>query len=1485
MARIYISSTYSDLQACRERVCRALRQIGHDVVAMEDSVATDRRPLQKCLDDVSSSDIYVGLFAWRYGFIPEENNPDRRSITELEYGHACKNEIPTLIFILDKAASWSMEYVDRGEESQKIDSLRAELTNSKAVSFFKDCENLATLVSNGVTNKVKEIEDEEDERSGGWLEKHLNRTESEFISNMSGVDRLSADQAAARYVQLLVEKKTGPDEERAPARPLSEYVVQRGTKLVVFGDGGTGKTMSLLRLGFDAARRAKSDPTAPIPVYTKLNFFDTRETGFDRLIEIIAASTSLHRDHVLSLWKDDSRPILFLMDGFNEVGSDFQSSCALALEALLQRPQHLFVITSRPTSQVHPLVDRCKLDELKFVQLNDNQLEDLLARHGAAHLYQQMESELKDLVRTPFLLWALAQSCAGLAKAELPRNKGELYRNLIDRYLFDTHEAHKEPSPTEYHYERVKKPVLASIALRMIQDGVTRKVQDIQLLKEVHTQLKQIRAEYEGLFDVKAHELMPDPPSAKGIMDETVLNGVLRRVGETVEFMHQSVQDYFAAAAMLDWKADEILKLAPRSTSRRRFERSDGFEAIIMLAGLKKDTRELLSALIGHNPLLAAHCFAAASTVPRGILDTLLDQLKTMLTRQNPELRKLACACLGAARIQSEEFQRELINLALFDKEYEVRQAAIQSLVQTKSDFTLNHVLNLALSGANDDETLRNAKKALFDIDLKLGVQLLFDEWRKTGAGDEKRRLAEILLTPRSWNKEKVSHQLSLIRVDAIRRGDMQASESAREALDQLDVWQQSYKNELSSVTPVSEFARIMDEMERFRNMVPNMSVSELIEGLNQENHIDVRVVLEIGKRGTKECIEPLIEVLYRQHMSGNIDPIVNSLKRLDRLRATQLLQEGLQSSDYTRQTRAAVALGLMDDFESVALVQQALKVENSAFRGRAARVLGTCGTDEAIAALTDAANSETNEEVLIEILLALSNAKSKSANSAFLNLILRRQSMPQMDRRLSFAGGAIIKLLLGTVIDTAGASQVIAWLLEAARDQDSLVRANAISALGNFKDAGLEIQNILREALDDPEGIVRAAALKEVAKLTTTTKDLKILLDEMIKDDHAKVRVAVLDELTDRKMEEAQALIIEAALSDEDSYVRDAATVKLCAFAEPAIDQLSQVLQQESADRQVAAIKILANLLQNLSVIELENEALDDEIIESVHANLASMANEPDERVRLQAIRAMRSAHPPEPENSFIPVLVDIAWHDERVAVRQAAGQVLEFMKGGRDALFKPILDHINDPNEYAQLIKHIGENEPFLRDNGDLYALRGTLHEAQQSFDKALDDYERALDLGFDNALLRMRYAYIYEKLGQNEKALKAVEKAVKYEPGNARAHGDLGWYAYKIGDYPRAIEESRIALGLYSSLPIVAFNLGLACAASRRLDEAEAAYDEALKICNTISPEDQKSTIEDALKDIDELLGQQPQLAPDLDKFKSKLSSAIPTRKETP
>ena len=91
MAVIYISSTYEDLKNERQAAAQAVRRLGHSTKAMEDDAASDKRPLDKCLEDVRKCDAYVGIFAWRYGFIPDGTD---KSITHLEYEAAKKAGIP-----------------------------------------------------------------------------------------------------------------------------------------------------------------------------------------------------------------------------------------------------------------------------------------------------------------------------------------------------------------------------------------------------------------------------------------------------------------------------------------------------------------------------------------------------------------------------------------------------------------------------------------------------------------------------------------------------------------------------------------------------------------------------------------------------------------------------------------------------------------------------------------------------------------------------------------------------------------------------------------------------------------------------------------------------------------------------------------------------------------------------------------------------------------------------------------------------------------------------------------------------------------------------------------------------------------------------------------------------------------------------------------------------------------------------------------------
>jgi len=153
LALIYVSSTYEDLKEYRERVSHGLRQLGHNVRAMEEYVASDTRPLDECLQDVAACDIYVLIVAWRYGYVPPKGNPKKLSITELEYRHA--EAKPRLVFLLDEKQPWRPDFLEKGKGADKLTALRNELKKDHLASIFKSPDELAGLVTTAVTRQLE----------------------------------------------------------------------------------------------------------------------------------------------------------------------------------------------------------------------------------------------------------------------------------------------------------------------------------------------------------------------------------------------------------------------------------------------------------------------------------------------------------------------------------------------------------------------------------------------------------------------------------------------------------------------------------------------------------------------------------------------------------------------------------------------------------------------------------------------------------------------------------------------------------------------------------------------------------------------------------------------------------------------------------------------------------------------------------------------------------------------------------------------------------------------------------------------------------------------------------------------------------------------------------------------------------------------------------------------------------------------------------
>jgi hypothetical protein len=100
------------------------------------------------------------FFAHRYGYIPPRDNPQNKSITELEYRQAVKAEKYKLLFLLDEQAAWrpgfSDSYTKEGEQGERIRRLRQEIEQEQLVSFFQNPDQLASKVVTAVANYEEE---------------------------------------------------------------------------------------------------------------------------------------------------------------------------------------------------------------------------------------------------------------------------------------------------------------------------------------------------------------------------------------------------------------------------------------------------------------------------------------------------------------------------------------------------------------------------------------------------------------------------------------------------------------------------------------------------------------------------------------------------------------------------------------------------------------------------------------------------------------------------------------------------------------------------------------------------------------------------------------------------------------------------------------------------------------------------------------------------------------------------------------------------------------------------------------------------------------------------------------------------------------------------------------------------------------------------------------------------------------------------------
>ena len=127
---VMISSTFADFVQHREALISAISGQGLHPIAMEqDSALPAGTVIDSSLQKVRDSAAYLGIIGFRYGNIPDsaEHNPERLSLTELEFREARELGRPVLLFIMGPDHDVKPRDVESDpEKKHKLDAFRED---------------------------------------------------------------------------------------------------------------------------------------------------------------------------------------------------------------------------------------------------------------------------------------------------------------------------------------------------------------------------------------------------------------------------------------------------------------------------------------------------------------------------------------------------------------------------------------------------------------------------------------------------------------------------------------------------------------------------------------------------------------------------------------------------------------------------------------------------------------------------------------------------------------------------------------------------------------------------------------------------------------------------------------------------------------------------------------------------------------------------------------------------------------------------------------------------------------------------------------------------------------------------------------------------------------------------------------------------------------------------------------------------------------
>jgi HEAT repeat protein len=417
---------------------------------------------------------------------------------------------------------------------------------------------------------------------------------------------------------------------------------------LLLDESGAGKTTTLQHVARVLARRAQDDAHAPIPVMIYLRYYreNLRQLIFEAFNEVPGLLVNGNNSAVPL-----TTSFVLLADGLNELGP-FRDRFVREIMSIRQlRRCEAIVITCRTADYSNEFgVDLAlSLQPLSLPQIKRMVVNRLGSSGRSVYSKIVADGRTLGMARNPMTLGMILDLATD---GEFGANRGILYKRYVTKILW--RERSIEP-PGKVVPPDLKERALAGLALHMqLHNALS--ISAYEVVKSIHFTL------------TRWHETA----GWRDIVASLEMGGLLNHSSAGYSFRHQSLQEYFAALALVHAQADGVAGDEISLPNGKEWN-----EVFLILAGITPDPSALVRQIMDRDTYLAAKCIVQGAVADTSLVIELVSRLGVLACDANWVTRRTCADLLG--EMGAQEAIPTLRNL-MRDPDREVRWGAVYAV-------------------------------------------------------------------------------------------------------------------------------------------------------------------------------------------------------------------------------------------------------------------------------------------------------------------------------------------------------------------------------------------------------------------------------------------------------------------------------------------------------------------------------------------------------------------------------------------------------------------------------------------------------------------------------------------------------------------------------------------------------------------------------------------------------------------------------------